>query len=150
MFLRGILTATIKRVRFWHLWSTALIQTEMCQGNKTCTVVLSIMLNSFQSTSLSIRFTIQQKVNAINSFWLVYRTCHFAEWPLDFYHASGFVSPCIVWYSNNEKIRIWLHISYTMGCPPVRGGYPRALASRLLYVQVDNPWYNYFIPSTSV
>ena len=40
--------------------------------------------------------------------------------------------------------------SYTMGCPPVRGDNPRALASGLSYVQVDNPWYNYFIPPTSV
>ena len=38
--------------------------------------------------------------------------------------------------------------SYTMGCPPVRGDNPRALASGLSYVQVDNPWYNYFIPPT--
>ena len=27
--------------------------------------------------------------------------------------------------------------SYAMGCPPVRGDNPRALASRLSYVQVD-------------
>ena len=40
--------------------------------------------------------------------------------------------------------------SYTMGCPHVRGDNPRALASGLSYVQVDNPWYNYFIPPTSV
>ena len=40
--------------------------------------------------------------------------------------------------------------SYTMGCPPVCGDNPRALASGLSYVQVDNPWYNYFIPPTSV
>ena len=31
-----------------------------------------------------------------------------------------------------------------MGCPPERGDNPRALASGLSYVQVDNPWYNYF------
>ena len=40
--------------------------------------------------------------------------------------------------------------SYTMGCPPVCGDNPRALASGLSYVQVDNPWYNYFMPPTSV
>ena len=28
--------------------------------------------------------------------------------------------------------------SYNMGCPPVRGDNPRALASGLSYVQVDN------------
>ena len=28
-------------------------------------------------------------------------------------------------------------MSYTMGCPPVRGDNPRALASRLSYVQMD-------------
>ena len=27
--------------------------------------------------------------------------------------------------------------SYTMGCPPVRGDNPRALASGISYVQVD-------------
>ena len=31
----------------------------------------------------------------------------------------------------------WLSNSYTMGCPPVRGDNPRALASGLSYVQVD-------------
>ena len=40
--------------------------------------------------------------------------------------------------------------SYTMGCPPVRGDNPRALASGLSYVQADNPSYNFFIPPTSV
>ena len=30
-----------------------------------------------------------------------------------------------------------LRNSYTMGCPPVRGDNPRALASGLSYVQVD-------------
>ena len=40
--------------------------------------------------------------------------------------------------------------SYTMGCPPVRGDNPRALASGLSYVQVEKPWYNYFIPPSSV
>ena len=43
-----------------------------------------------------------------------------------------------------------LSYSYTMGCPLVRGDNPRALACGLSYVQVDNPWYNYFIPPTSV
>ena len=37
-----------------------------------------------------------------------------------------------------------------MGCPPVRVDNPRALASGLSYVHVDNPWYNYFKPPTSV
>ena len=37
-----------------------------------------------------------------------------------------------------------------MGCPPVRGDNPRALASGLSDVQVDKQWYNYFIPPTSV
>ena len=49
-----------------------------------------------------------------------------------------------------------------MGCLPVRGDNPRALASGLSYVQVDKhgitilylctggqTWYNYFIPPTS-
>ena len=37
--------------------------------------------------------------------------------------------------------------SYTMGCPPVHGDNPRALASGLSYVQADNPWYNYYVAS---
>ena len=44
------------------------------------------------------------------------------------------------------------HISTsdTMGCPPVGEDNPLALASGLSYVKEDNPWYNYFIPPTSV
>ena len=34
-------------------------------------------------------------------------------------------------------IYAWICNSYTMGCPPVRGDNPRALASGLSYVQVD-------------
>ena len=44
----------------------------------------------------------------------------------------------------------WISNSYTMGCLPARGDNPRALASGLSYVQVDNPWYNYFIPPALV
>ena len=38
-----------------------------------------------------------------------------------------------------EFVRLYEKISncYTMGCPPVRGDNPRALASGLSYVQVD-------------
>ena len=32
-----------------------------------------------------------------------------------------------------------ISLSYTMGCPPVRGDNPRALASGLSYIQVDKP-----------
>ena len=38
------------------------------------------------------------------------------------------------------EARPYVHVlrnSYTMGCPPVRGDNPRALASGLSYVQVD-------------
>ena len=34
-------------------------------------------------------------------------------------------------------VSLSLRNSYTMGCPPVRGDNPRALASGLSYVQVD-------------
>ena len=40
------------------------------------------------------------------------------------------------------RLFLLLRNSYTMGCPPVRGDNPRALASGLSYVKVDNPWYN--------
>ena len=35
------------------------------------------------------------------------------------------------------EIQEWLSNSYTMGCPPVRGDNPRALASGLSYVQAN-------------
>ena len=44
----------------------------------------------------------------------------------------------------------WSSNSYTMGCPPVRGDNPRALASGLSDVQMDNPWYNYYTTYISV
>ena len=51
----------------------------------------------------------QQKVDKKQThFWLVYVPCIFAEWPLDFYHASGFLSPCIVWKSTILKFRLLL------------------------------------------
>ena len=37
-----------------------------------------------------------------------------------------------------------------MGCPPVRGDNPRALASGLSPRTGGQTWYNYFIPRTSV
>ena len=43
-----------------------------------------------------------------------------------------------------------LHNSYTMDCQPVYGDNPRGLASGLSPVQVNNPWYNCFIPPASV
>ena len=40
------------------------------------------------------------------------------------------VVPCLLSMTNISN-------SYTMGCPPVRGDNPRALASGLSFVQVD-------------
>ena len=37
----------------------------------------------------------------------------------------------------DDMTKFRLSNSYTMGCPPVRGDNPRALASGLSYVQVD-------------
>ena len=51
--------------------------------------------------------------------------------------------------AHSEKL-LDISNSYTMGCPPVRGDNPRALASGLSFVQVDNPWFNYFILPISV
>ena len=51
------------------------------------------MLNSFPSMSLSVRSTIKQKVDKILTFFV---TCIFKEWPLDFYHATGFLSPNLI------------------------------------------------------
>ena len=39
--------------------------------------------------------------------------------------------------SESDSKRSKLSNSYTMGCPPVRGDNPSALASGLSYVQVD-------------
>ena len=36
-----------------------------------------------------------------------------------------------------------------MGCLHVSGNNPQALASGLSHLQVDNPWYNYYIPPRS-
>ena len=43
----------------------------------------------------------------------------------------------VVWSAVCDCGIFWLCNSYTMGCPPVRGANPRALASGLSYVQVD-------------
>ena len=43
---------------------------------------------------------------------------------------------CVRIYLMSEFTRLYPNI-YTMGCPPVRGDNPRALASGLSYIQVD-------------
>ena len=48
-----------------------------------------------------------------------------------------------------QYLKLRICNSYTMGCPPVRGDNPRALARGLSYVQVDKRGNN-FIPHTSV
>ena len=42
------------------------------------------------------------------------------------------------------------YLIVTTVCLPVPGDYPGALASGLPPVQVDKPWYNFFIPPSSV
>ena len=45
---------------------------------------------------------------------------------------------CFLAFPVNKSFPVFLvSNSYTMGCPPVRGDNPRALASGLSYVQVD-------------
>ena len=39
--------------------------------------------------------------------------------------------------TRSYELRREISNSYTMGCPPVRGDNPRALASGLSYVQVE-------------
>ena len=57
----------------------------------------------------------------------------------DHISADAFLSANLILYSYvlvfSKRSR--LSNSYTMGCPPVRGDNPRALASGLSYVQVD-------------
>ena len=48
----------------------------------------------------------------------------------------GIKSKCLQLGTMLEMV-VRLSNSYTMGCPPVRGDNPRALASGLSYVQVD-------------
>ena len=43
----------------------------------------------------------------------------------------------LFFYPEVQRASQILSNSYTMGCPPVRGDNPRALASGLSYVQVD-------------
>ena len=38
---------------------------------------------------------------------------------------------------HRDRLDSWICTSYKMGCPPLRGDNPRALASGLSYVQVD-------------
>ena len=48
-----------------------------------------------------------------------------------------------MWLLKDEALSVVYHViyvlsnSYTMGCPPVRGDNPGALASGLSYLQVD-------------
>ena len=63
---------------------------------------------------------------------------------------GGTGTGCLFQFTYCDSRKREISNSYTMGCPPVRRDNPRALASGLSYVQVDNPWYNYFIPPTSV
>ena len=53
-----------------------------------------------------------------------------------------FVHWCNLFTDTGRKMSVYtvlrpLSNSYSMGCPPVRGDNPRALASGLSYVQVD-------------
>ena len=74
MLLRGILTATIKRMRFTLIDCHDEGRTISRKPNMQS--VLSIMLNSFQSTSLSIRYTAQQKVDTHSSSCLSHMPFH--------------------------------------------------------------------------
>ena len=47
-----------------------------------------------------------------------------------------------------NEVLYWIPNSYTMGCPPVRGDNPRALASGLTYVQVDKHGIQFFCNAT--
>ena len=52
---------------------------------------------------------------------------------------------------SNYIIYFLLRNSYTMGCPPVRGDNPRALADKWIILRTGGQTlYNYFIPPTSV
>ena len=44
---------------------------------------------------------------------------------------------CLSMLISDDFGEVTLRNNYTMGCPPVRGDNPRALASGLSYVQVD-------------
>ena len=57
-------------------------------------------------------------------------------------------------YKLNVTCRFCIRVSrcniYTTVCSSVRGDNPRVLASGLSAVQAERPWYNYFIPPSSV
>ena len=72
---------------------------------------------------------------------------------LDYGIVLSVISSFEITFAEEESAFSWCRgfcKSYTMGCPPVRGDNPRAFASGLSYVQLDNPWYNYFILPTLV
>ena len=80
---------------------------------------------------------------------------------LFYYEGSLTTPPCsevVTWIVFRDPISLskqtvsidYISNSYITVCPPVRGDNPRALASGLSPVHADKPWYNYFIPPSSV
>ena len=53
------------------------------------------------------------------------------------YHDISRIAEYIMKRVSNVNPAAKIRNSYTMGCPPVRGDNPRALASGLSYIQVD-------------
>ena len=66
-----------------------MIQADLFQGNQIYTVVVSIILYSFPSMSLSIRSTVKQKEDKINSFLTCLCRVHFRRMAAEFYHSAG-------------------------------------------------------------
>ena len=60
------------------------------------------------------------------------------------------VGQCLTHRASGALLWTKVKIYHNMVGPPVRGDKPRALASGLSPVQGDNPWYNYYIPPSSV
>ena len=78
---------------------------------------------------------------------------------LSYFDTEGYLNECFTFLTNILKdprrlcmkfFLVYSRNSYTMGCPPVRGDNPRALASGLSYVQVDKHGINIYTTYISV
>ena len=73
-----------------------------------------------------------------------------ASWNPPVFLYTAYLLPCLLKVSPFMTVPVISKISngYSMVCPLVRGDNPRARG--LSPVQTDKPWYNYFIPPSSV
>ena len=98
-----------------------------CVRSLICSVVLSFAIILICDCVLAALSLSQLCVSSLMRLWFICK-CGIS-WPYSLCLLFCF----LMLFSTRRR----LSNSYTMGCPPVRGDNPRALASRLSYVQVD-------------